>query len=445
MSSDKRACGKRASDKRTSDARASDARVSRLAGNATSIEIARLQNGEELPSPVSPITGADRPVSQAQTNRRLRFERADMRWKVVLCVAVLAVLVFFSLCLTGAAGQYYLGSYGYATYSPFQVAYVLYLHAYNAIGSLTHWFDPYSSQWLLDNAEGYWAIFNRLGVIVITMLCAVLLSISGMLYQNVFKNPIAGPGMLGVSSGVTLGMMILVAVWGTGAVSMLQERYLLCYGLGALILVFVIFAGWKLSGRGRPFDVVTMLLIGSILAQLIGFVVSFMTLFVMDDASYDVYFELSQMLTVDTSELSWACLFIAILASFVPVYLLRFHMNALGLDETEMRLLGLSGVRLRGVALVCGAIMILAAQIHVGMVGLVSLVVPLVARRLFGGEFGKQMVGCACLSTILLVVCRDIADLIPFVGDGIAIGSVVGVAMVPVFLLIVARQTRRNE
>ena len=423
---------------------ASSGRQSR-AGAPTAADIARLRNGDPVPQPRSAVSGKGKPVPLGETNRRLRAERSALARKVAACAAALVVLVFLSLCLTGAAGQYYLNSRAYAVYSPLEVGYALYLHVYNAVASLTHAFDSCSSQWLYDNVPGYWAILNRLAVVGITLICAVLLSISGMLYQNAFKNPIAGPGMLGVSSGVTLGMMVLVAVWGAEATSMIQERYLLCYGLGALVLAFVILAGWRLSGRGRPFDTVTMLLIGAILSQLIGFVVSFVTLFVMDDASYDLYFELSQMLVVDTSPVSWACLGVAVAASFLPVYLMRFQMNALGLDDTEARMLGLSGTRLRAVALVCGAIMILAAQIHVGMVGLVSLVVPLLSRRLFGAEFGTQMVGCACLSSILLLVCRDVTDLIPFVGDGLALGSVVGVAMVPLFLLFVARYTGGQE
>ena len=86
--------------------------------------------------------------------------------------------------------------------------------------------------------------------------------------------------------------------------------------------------------------------------------------------------------------------------------------------------------------------MILAAQIHVGMVSLVSLVVPFLARGWFGCEFNKQLIGNVCIGTVLLLACRDICDLIPFVGDGLAIGSVVSVVAMPLFVVVMARQMR---
>ncbi|MDR3136704.1 MAG: iron ABC transporter permease [Coriobacteriales bacterium] len=279
----------------------------------------------------------------------------------------------------------------------------------------------------------------------ITLISAILLSVAGMLYQNVFRNPIAGPGMLGVSSGVSLGMMLLVVLQGASVYGLIVEHYLACYGFGAALLLFVILAGRRLSGKGKSFDIVTILLIGSIFSQLIGFIVSYVTLFVMEPDHYEIFFTLSQMLVVDVSVFSWIALGVAFIASIIPVWLLRFQFNALAFDVAEVKLLGINYTALRTVALVCGAIMILAAQVHVGMVGMISLIVPFFARSWFGCEFRKQLIGNVCISTILLIICRDIADLIPFVGDGLALGSVVSVVALPLFLIIVIKQLRGWE
>lgn len=384
-------------------------------------------------------------ISLEQTDRLMADEHAALRRKVIACVVTLAVLSFFSLSIMGAAGRDYAFVSEYEVLSPIQVAYVLYLHAYNFIGSVTHLFSPYEQAWLMENAYGYYAIPERAGVIGITLVCAVLLAVSGALYQAVFRNPIAGPGMLGVGSGVSMGMMLLVYLFGASASGMLVERYAYCYGFGAAILAFVIFMGRKLSGKGKPYDIVTMLLLGSILSQLLGFVVSYVTLFVMDPGTYEMYYALSQMLVVDTSPVSWACLGVATLVSFVPIWHMRFKLNALAFDEQEVRLLGINATALRALALVCGAIMILAAQIHTGAVAMVSLIVPFLSRSWFGCEFRKQLAGNICIGTILLLVCRDVADLIPFVGDGIAIGSIVAVFAMPLFLVIVAKSLRGWE
>ncbi len=418
--------------------------------NATAADIARYNLGTadaiEMPAQRRNLgTALHQWVSAATTGAHMKAERWTLRGKVIFCMIILAELVFVSLGITGAAGQYYPYSGAYATYDPVQIVNALGERAYNFFGPLLHMWGSHDNTWIMENVPGYWAIWYRLGVVGITLLCAILLAVSGMLYQNVFKNPIAGPGMLGVGSGVSLGMMIMVALYGASATSMLGERYAFCYGLGAAILLFVIIGGRKLSGKGRPFDIVTMLLVGSILSQLLGFVVSYITLFVMTEDDYLTFYNLSQMLTVDTSLISWAALGVAFLLSFIPVWLMRFKLNALAFEEEEVRMMGLDAGRLRGLALICGAIMILAAQVHTGMVSMVSLIVPFLSRAWFGVEFRKQLAGNICIGTILLLACRDITDLIPFVGDGFAIGSIVSVCAMPLFVVIMARQMRGWE
>ncbi len=409
-------------------------------------DIARLRNGSAAPAVGASARGAvKRAIGMKESNAAYRADHDAIAKKVFICLTALVVLAYLSLGIMGAAGQYYPYSTGYAVYDPVQVARVLYEHAYNAVGAITHWYAPHDNVYLRENVDGYWAIVQRAGVIGITLVCSILLSVSGMLYQNVFKNPIAGPGMLGAGSGVSLGMMLIVYLYGAAGPSMLELRYQLCYGFGAAILLFVMLAGRKLSGKGKPFDIVTMLLIGSILSQLLGFITSYVTLFLMDEETYQVFYTMSQMLVVDTSLLSWAALGVAFAVSFIPVFALRYKFTALALDEADVRTLGLNVTTLRGIALICGAIMILAAQIHVGMVALVSLVVPFLSRSWFGCEFNKQLIGNVCIGTVLLLVARDVTDLIPFIGDGLAIGSVMSIIALPLFVVIMARHMRGWE
>ena len=412
----------------------------------TAEDIARLRNGAAAPTVGASARGAvTRAISMKESNAAYRSDHDAIAKKVFISMAALVVLAFLSLGIMGAAGQYYPYSASYTLYDPVQVANVLYEHAYNAVGSITHWYTPHDNVYLRENVPGYWAVMQRAGVVGITLICAILLSVSGMLYQNVFKNPIAGPGMLGAGSGVNLGMMIIVYLYGAAGLSMMELRYELCYGLGAGVLLFVMLAGRKLSGKGKPFDIITMLLVGSIIGQLFGFVTSYVTLFLMDEEDYQIFYTISQMLVVDTSLISWIALGVASAVSLIPVIAMRYKFTALALDEADVRTLGLNIVTLRGVALICGAIMILAAQIHVGMVSLVSLIVPFLSRSWFGCEFNKQLIGNVCIGTVLLLIARDITDLIPFIGDGLAIGSIMSVVALPLFVVIMAKHMRGWE
>lgn len=410
--------------------------------------IARLSNGAALPAGATRGGSAvRRRLSLAQTDRTLKEDRARTSRMVAVSVILLVVLSYLSLGIMGAMGQYYAGSGAYSFYTPVEVARALQEHAYNALAQVFHLWPQHSNEWLSENVNGYWAIWHRAGVIGITLLCGILLSISGMLYQNVFRNPLAGPGLLGASSGVSLGIMLLVILYETAAPQMLKERYIFCYGFGAAILVFVILAGKKLSGKGKPFDIVTMLLIGGIFGQLAGFVQQYVILFLYteDETIQNVFIQLTQMLVVDTSPLSWACLGVAFAISFIPVYLMRFRMNALAFEEEEVRLFGINFTRLRAVALISGAIMLLGAQIHTGMVGMVSMIVPFMSRSWFGTEFSKQLTGNVCIGTVLLLVCRDITDCIPFVGDGLGVGMIVQIVAMPLFVVIMAKHLNSWE
>lgn len=375
------------------------------------------------------------------TDALVAADARALRRKVAISAVAFCVVFYLGLGVYGASPGW---SLHYQVFSPVEVAAAIGEHIYNFIAGFgllpAHDTSMYYAIWPL-----YCAIGDRAGVLFITAVCAVLLAVSGMLYQNVFKNPIAGPGMLGVSSGVTLGNTLLIYFWGANALGLTTERYAMCYGFGAAILAFVILAGRKLSGKGKPFDIVTMLLIGSILSQLIGFISTYLTMFVMDPDMLALYQTLSQMLTVDTSVVSYLCLGVACAVSLIPIWLLRFRLNVLSFDEQEVRLMGVNMLALRAVALICGAIMILAAQIHIGAVSLVTLIVPFVARNWFGCESRKQLIGGICIGTVLLLVCRIIVDLIPFVGDGIGIGCAVSAVALPLFLLIMAKHLRGWE
>ncbi len=364
-----------------------------------------------------------------------------LRRKVAISVAAFLVVLTAGMCIYGANPGW---GIHYQVFSPVELFQAIGEHIYNFIAGFgllsAHDTSNYYQTWPLYKVLG-----DRFGVLAITALCAVLLAISGMLYQSVFKNPIAGPGMLGVSSGVTLGNTLLVYLFGAEALGLTTERYALCYGLGAAVLAFVILAGRKLSGKGRPFDIVTMLLIGSILSQLIGFLSTYLTMFVMDPDKLAVYMTLSEMLNVDTSLVSYVCLGAAVAVSLIPVWLLRFRLNVLAFDEQEVRLLGVNLTLIRAIALICGAIMILAAQIHIGAVAMVSLIVPFLARSWFGCEFRKQLIGSVCIGVVLLLACRCIVDAIPFVGDGIGIGCAVSTVALPLFLLIIAKHMKGWE
>ena len=395
---------------------------------------------EEIDASTSPWSASPKAISIGETDRLAAKDRASMRTKCIVSTVILVVAVIFALGLTGATVEW---GPEYHVYTPLEVFAAIGENIYNLLAKLefvdAHNID-YLNEWPLVHD-----IMNRIGVIAITLVCAALLALSGMLYQNVFRNPIAGPGILGVSSGVSLANALMVLIFGAEAATMIVPRYAMSYIFGALIIIVVMIAGFKMTGKGKPLDVVNMMLVGSVLSQMVGFIVTFITSYLVDEDVYDDYVSLSEMLTVDTSLFSYICLGIVVAVTLVPVWMMRFKLNALSFEEQEVRLMGIDLTPLRTVALIAGGLMMLAAQVHIGAVSMVAIIVPFLSRSIFGCEFRKQLVGNVFIAMILLTVCRCVVDLIPFVGDGLGIGSAVSLFALPLFLLIVAFHMRGWE
>lgn len=373
--------------------------------------------------------GVEGKVSFDEAERLFRVDRMSVRRKNLIFGGVLLLVVLFSLC----QGVSVVG----LVYSPLDV-----LGCYAAwiklnIGSI---FVPslvLEKTAVLEAYPMFYEVTTRFSYTFITVVCGVMLAVSGMLYQNVFRNPIAAPTMLGVSNGISVGQVLLVWVYGTAAAYRTSERYAFCLIGGALVLAVVIIGG-KIAGGKRPLNVVDMMLVGTIVSSLLGTVINYVVNYLFTDTYWQAYYNLNNAIDLDASPFSLAVLTVAALITFAPVMAFRFRMNCIAFSDDDMRLFGIDPTALRVVALVCGSVMILVAQTFCGTVSMVSLVVPFIARAVYGSEFRRQMMGNVLIGALLLLVCRDLVSLIPFVGTGVPLGTMVTFVTLPAFCWVMA-------
>ena len=166
---------------------------------------------------------------------------------------------------------------------------------------------------------------------------------------------------------------------------------------------------------------------------------------IMDDDLYEVFYELTSGMRTDTDPLAFLFLAIIIVVSVLPVVFMRFRLNVVSFDDSDMRVMGVRPELLRVFVLIMGTLMILAAQIHVGVISMVALVVPFLTRYVVGSEFGKQLIGNMILGPALLLLCRIICGLIPFVNGGLSLEMVVGFVALPVYIWMMALGKRGWE
>ena len=385
-------------------------------------------------SGISGPSRAPRALKRHRSELESEIKRSVARKKLAIG-AVLAVLTVTSLCITQSTPM---------LISPIELVqcYALRIQQF-WYGIFDPGMAPTGAEVMAEHPLFYWTMTN-FGVTLAYLLSGAMLAVAGVVYQNVFRNPIASPAMLGVSSGIQLGVALLVFLFGTMAGVMLVERYALCYGVVAIVLVVLFALSALMGGGGRFRNVTNMLVVGIILNQLIGVFVDYFTWFVFDDELYDIYVTLTAMVNPVGDRLSWLFLVVGAIISILPIILFRFRMNVLSFTPAEMSQLGVDPGRLQIIALLCGTVAMVTAQLQIGMVAMITLVVPHISRVVFGAEFRKQLMGTVLIGACVLLACRIFIALIPYRGD-IPVGVVVNLVLLPAFCWITATQQRRWE
>lgn len=370
-------------------------------------------------------------IGLKETENLIKTERQSYRKKLLILIGAAVIAFLFSLCLKTIETGFV---------PPGEV-----LSNYKAWITINmgDWFD-----WpvylhraeIIEGLPSYYDSVSRLKITVITFVCGIMLALSGSLFQSVFRNPIAAPTMLGVNTGVSLGILALVLQYGGIATGMPFQKYVYCY-IGAAGMLALVMGVGKLSSGKKKFSVFDLLIVGAILSQVVGAIQTYYT-FSMENEEVLLLKEISNAITVNTENISFLFLGCALVICIVPLYLIRFSFNAVSFDNDEARSFGVNTTALKILSLVLGTFMITAAMVHCGTVGMVSLIAPFISRSIFGAESGKVFWGNILVGGTLLVLCRDIASMIYFTAEGLPIGTVVDFVAVPIFVIILVTQRR---
>ena len=393
----------------------------------------KLEEGDAF----EPAEGSDLLLTRQTSSQHYVEERRKNRKKYLAVGLVLLLVTLGSLCISTG--------YDWRVYSPLEVlqAWIAWpqVQVHNLLAG-TDFDDAYMTT-LLQAQPNYYDITATGADVVKYLICGVFLALAGSLYQNAFRNPIAAPSMLGVSNGVNIAVLLLVLVFGSAATAMEGYYYLFSFIGGALVLLLVMAGGKWISGK-NSFNTVNMLLMGTVISQLLGVIVSYVQTNIFTEDQWYAYYQLTSVVEID-SVYTYISLVLCAIVAIVPVILFRMRLNMVSFTDEEARLIGVDPQKLRFLALGCGSLLILCAQINAGQVAMVSLVVPFVARAFFGAEFRKQLWGNVLLGALLMVICFDIASFVEFGNFALPVGTVVSIVVLPVFVWMVALRQRSWE
>ncbi|MDR0277421.1 MAG: iron ABC transporter permease [Paucimonas sp.] len=277
----------------------------------------------------------------------------------------------------------------------------------------------------------------RLPRTLLGLAVGAVLALAGVAMQGLFRNPLADPGLVGVSSGAALGAAIAIvgSTW-VGGVPEAFAPYLLslCAFLGGLGVTALVY---RLGRRDGQTSVATMLLAGIALTALASSAVGLFT-YLADDATLRTltFWNLGSLNGASYQRL-WP---LVLVATAVALWLPRRAeaLNALLLGESEARHLGFEVEKLKRELVFCTALGVGAAVAAAGLIGFIGLVVPHLVRLLAGPDH-RVLLPASLLAGASLLLFADLIARLALAPAELPIGIVTAFIGAPFFLYLLLR------
>ncbi len=253
------------------------------------------------------------------------------------------------------------------------------------------------------------------------------LALAGALFQGMFRNPLVDSRILGVSAGAAFGAALAI-LWGLPWY--LVDAVAFAFGLGAVWLV--LFLSRRFGGSILVL-VISGVLVGSLFSALLGLIK-----YVADPLG--VLPAITYWLLGGLSGARWSDMALLLPLSLLGggvLFLSRWRVNLLSLDEREALSLGVNVRRCRAGYVLLGTLLVAAAVSKAGIIGWVGLITPHAARALVGPDHARVIPASAALGASFLLLLDAIAR--GSMRTEIPLGVLTGIIGVPVFLLLFMR------
>lgn len=271
------------------------------------------------------------------------------------------------------------------------------------------------------------------------------LSVSGLQMQTVFRNPLAGPSVLGISSGASMGVAFVVLLSGSlGGVALSKLGFMgeIALTIAAIagslsIMALIVFVSQKVRGN------VTLLIIGVMIGYIANAVIGVLKFFsVEEDIRAYVIWGLGSFARVSGDQMT---LFICIMVVLLPLsFLLVKTLNLLLLGDAYARNLGLNIKRARLLVITCSGVLVAIVTAYCGPIIFLGLAVPHLCRGMFRTSDHRILMPASLLAgASLALVCNLIARMPGFEG-ALPVNSVTALVGAPVVMSVLFNK-RLNE
>jgi len=283
----------------------------------------------------------------------------------------------------------------------------------------------------------------RLPRTVLAMLVGAALAVSGASLQGLFRNPLADPGLIGVSGGASLAAVIVIVLGDTvlGGLTKMLGVYMLPLAAfaGALITTLIV-ARIATSRFGT--STTTLLLAGLAIGIVTGAGTGVLT-FIADDAQLRslVFWSMGSLGGATWDRVIAAGILILLALSLMPFAIKA--LNALLLGESEARHLGVDVERTKRRVIVMSAMAVGASVAVAGMIGFVGLIVPHIVRLVLGPDHRYLLPASALFGALFLLIADMVSRTIIAPAE-LPIGLITTLIGGPLFIGLIMMRAKRS-
>lgn len=314
------------------------------------------------------------------------------------------------------------------------------------VGSVTVPLDEIFKVLLKENTDNTLnvIIFNyRLPQALTALLAGAALAVAGLLMQTLFRNPLADPSMLGISSGASLGVGIVILL--TGAISGTAVSSFgwwstigvsLAAFIGAVLVLFVM-----LAFSSRMKDMTTLIIIGLMIAYLAGSITDILKFFSLkEDIHAFVIWGMGSFSGVGTSKMPVFATSI-IIGLFVTFFLSK-NLNILLLGEMYADNLGLNIRKNSVIIILVSGYLTAIVTAYCGPIAFVGLAMPHIARFLFKSSDHRLLIPATMLIGMdMALICNLIARMPGFDGN-LPVNAVTAFIGAPIVISVILKSRK---
>jgi iron complex transport system permease protein len=284
----------------------------------------------------------------------------------------------------------------------------------------------------------------RLPKAVTALFVGIALSISGLQMQTLFRNPMAGPYVLGLSSGASLGVAFVIlgfsadlspeSIKGFGNWAIAAASWT---GAGLVMLLIMV-----ISSRVK--NIMTILILGIMLSSAISAIVSIMQYF-SNETMLKAYiiWTMGSLGNLTASQLN--VMMLSVLAGVILSLISVKMLNAMLLGEDYARSIGLDVSRSRFVIIAGTSILAGTITAFCGPIGFIGIAVPHLARIIFRTSDHKILIPGTILAGAIVMLASDIVAQMPGSDNVLPVNSVTALIGIPVVVWVILRDQRYRD